>query len=76
MPNRIEEMAIKAMETKGMAHNTWISHLRAYLQYKREVEILAEIDQITDSRIFNTLLEVGLKTPFREALEKRWTIIR
>jgi len=72
MPTRIEEMAIKALATKGMAHNTWISHLRTYLKYKREVEILAEIDQITDWRIFNTLIEAGLKTPFREALEKRW----
>jgi len=76
MPNRIEPMAQKAFATKGMEHNTWISLIRTYISYHPTSDIIAEINQITDKTIFNTLLEVGLKTPLREALEKRWIKIQ
>jgi len=69
-------MAQKAVGTKGMFHHAQIEALRSYISYRPEVDIIAEIHQITDKAVFNILLEVGLNATLQAELSKRWLKIQ
>lgn len=76
MSGKIEALALRAHETKGLPHHAAVRALRVFIKEAPASVLEAQILLIEDERAFHILLEAGLTSPLLDAALARWQALR